>query len=213
MSSVGHADADTLAETIVDHGDKEYQESMDDSETLVSHDSKSLKSRNDSDADSLALVKADALARYAAFSGESSRTPRPILFRVMGGLGSLPSRAMRSVNSLAQRMLALCNAEMQVRGAVLANAAVMQRRVSQKGKLARYVGSKILLCHSGLRCGLTSTSRNLLSDVGPKQSLVRDKIRSIQNTLQDAKSYGKAAPVDTYKDLLLLLWSVHASAS
>lgn len=140
MSSVGHADTDTLAETVVGHEEKEhdpYEEPLTDTETVVDHDRKSLKSKKEPDSDSLMLVKTDAHYRYATFAEGSSRATRPMFFRVIGGIGSLPSRAINSVSSLAQRMLALCNAEIQVRGAVLANAAVIQRRVSQKGKLAR----------------------------------------------------------------------------
>ncbi|GJE94679.1 hypothetical protein PsYK624_108500 [Phanerochaete sordida] len=185
MSSVRSADTETLADATT-IGEKDYDDSQDDASTIVGFDRKSIKSKDDSEASSLMLAKADALARYATFSGESSRTPRPALFRVIGGIVSLPSRAVNSMSSLAHRMLALCNTEMQVRGAVLANAAVIQRRAVQRGKLA-------------------STSRGLLADIGSKQRAARDKLRSVRNTLQDVKSRRASAPVATYVDLLLLL--------
>lgn len=58
---------------------------------------------------------------------------------------------------------------------------------------------------------LHSTSRNMLTDIAPKQLLMRDKIRGIRSTLQDAKKYGKSASIDKYTELLLLLWSVQLS--
>lgn len=193
MSSVGDAaDTDTLAGTCsLNFEDEEfnpYEESIGDDETIVGSETKTVKSKEESDANSLMLVKAEAISRYQTFSGPSS-TPRPTFLRVIGGFATLPSRAISSVGSFAQRMLALCNPETQVRGAVLANAAVIQRRVTQTGKLA-------------------STSRNLLADIGPKQRAARDKIRSIRTALQNAKSRSTSAPLGIYIDLLLLLCTI-----
>lgn len=140
MSSTGHGDTGTIADTVINHGNDDwdpYEESL--AETVTVVDAASFK--EDSDSKSLALV------REKYYSYDVPTTSRPTLLKIIRGLGSLPSRAMNSVNTLAQRMLALCSAEMQIRGAVLANAAVIQRRYSTKGtKLPRSAPFQRNLC-------------------------------------------------------------------
>ena len=128
MTSVGHGDAETIADTVIGHESTEwdpYEESLAETATIV--DAASLK--EDADSKSWGVVKKEHEYDVAG-------PPRPTLFKVIRGIGSLPFRAVNSVTSLAQRMLALCNAEMQIRGAMLANAAVIQRRYSKNAKFS-----------------------------------------------------------------------------
>jgi hypothetical protein len=130
--SITHSDTGTLDGTLVHYDDKEfnpYEESLLDTETAV--DTQSVKRRS-IDATSLMLVKAKA-QEYMAWHEEPSGSS---LLRMMRDLGSFPSRALHSVTSLAQRMLALCNTNIQIQGVILANAAVIQRRQRRDASLA-----------------------------------------------------------------------------
>lgn len=129
MTSLGHADTETLAETLGGRDGEDwdpYEQSLLESTVVGDNDSMKI----DSDGDSVMTMKKKQWALYQPTAGEPSR---PSISRIMRGISSLPLRAFHSVGTLAQRMLALCNADMQVRGILLANAAVM-RRQSYKGK-------------------------------------------------------------------------------
>ena len=128
MTSVRHDDTATITGTVVDNEDAQwssYEESLAETATVV--DDASIKGGSTSK--SLALVP----ETYYNYDASSSR---PKLFKVIRDIGSLPFRAVHSATSLAHRLLAMCNADMQIRGAVLANAAVMHRSYSTKSKLS-----------------------------------------------------------------------------
>lgn len=201
MTSTGHGDTETIADTVVNHGSDDwdhYEDSL--AETMTVVDTASLKEGSDSK--SLALVK----EKYYDYNVPTSS--RPTLFKIVRGIGSLPFRAMNSVGTLAQRMLALCNTEMQIRGAVLANAAVIQRRYSTKdSKLPRlepaHRESFVLPNYI-----FPSNSRNRLTDVPPKQRVLRERIRAIESEIEDTKRNGQPISSKAYTQLALIIWFV-----
>ena len=103
------------AHTLVDHPESLWdpdEKSLVDTSSVYSHKS------------SLALVKEKAHHYYE----DPRERSKGRVSRVLRGICSFPTRTMRTVTTLAYSLLSQSSADMRVRGAVLAHAAVMQKR-------------------------------------------------------------------------------------